>query len=469
VVNANTSAVTILLPAISEDVGSSTTTLQWAVTGYSLVGAAVIVTGGVLGDIVGRRRVFVGALVLFVASCALIALAGTGAGVIGGRAIQGAAGSTLLACGMSLLSVAAEGAERMRALSLWGAASAAGAAAGPLVGGALADTAGWQWLFWIDAGIAALCIPLTLRTVAESRDPDRPRSLDIAGTLLVAATLVPLVWGLSSGPNWGWTSAATLTCLVTTVVAAVAFVAVERRVRAPLIELRLLRNRMLVGATIAILIGAGTINALMYVVSLYFQDPAGLGMSSLQAGLATLPAAAGIVLVAPFVAGLATRIGPRTVIWVGFAFTAAGFLALVFVTGNWGYGLFVLPLVAIAIGMGLSNGIASTAATAAVPEHEVGAASGVSNMARYVGAALFTAAAATIYGTAAAATDVPAGEALATGVSRASLLMAVVSGLGILLAVLHRPQRPPAPRLADHAAAAAGVAHTVPVARAEAR
>src|SRR4051794_30824466 len=137
IVNANTSAVSILLPAISADTGTSTTTLQWAVTGYSLVGAAVIVTSGVLGDIAGRRRVFVAGLALFVVSCVLIALAGSGAGVIAGRCIQGAAGSTLLACGLSLLSVAASGTEQVRAVSLWGAASAVGAAAGPPIGGLL--------------------------------------------------------------------------------------------------------------------------------------------------------------------------------------------------------------------------------------------------------------------------------------------------------------------------------------------
>src|SRR5689334_4412098 len=197
IVNANTSAVSILLPAISRDVGMSTTTLQWAVTGYSLVGAAVIVTAGVLGDIAGRRRVFVGALLLFIASCALIGLADSGGGVIAGRAIQGAAGSTLLACGLSLLSVAASGAAQMRAVSMWGAASAVGAAAGPLIGGLLVDSTGWQGLFWIDAGIAALCIPLTLRTVQESRDPNRPRSIDVGGMLLVAGTLVPFVLALS--------------------------------------------------------------------------------------------------------------------------------------------------------------------------------------------------------------------------------------------------------------------------------
>src|SRR4029078_11372189 len=151
VVNANTSAVSILLPAISADTGTSVETLQWAVTGYSLVGAAVVVTAGSLGDVFGRKRIFQLGLLLFIASCVLIALAQSGGMVIAGRVIQGAAGATILACGLSLLSVANTGEEQLRAVSYWGAAAAVGAAAGPLVGGLLVDLTGWQGLFWIDA------------------------------------------------------------------------------------------------------------------------------------------------------------------------------------------------------------------------------------------------------------------------------------------------------------------------------
>src|ERR1700749_4722955 len=134
VVNANTSAVTILLPAISKDVGAPVAQLQWAVTGYSLVGAAVIVTSGALGDILGRRKVFLGGLFLFIGSCALIALSTSAAGVVGGRMIQGASGATILACGMSLLSVASSGKGQLKAITLWGAASAAGGGLRPPAG-----------------------------------------------------------------------------------------------------------------------------------------------------------------------------------------------------------------------------------------------------------------------------------------------------------------------------------------------
>jgi EmrB/QacA subfamily drug resistance transporter len=472
VVNANTSAVTILLPSISEDVDAPVAQLQWAVTGYSLVGAAVIVTSGALGDVFGRRRIFIGGLLLFVASCVLIALSTEASGVIGGRMIQGASGATILACGMSLLSVASSGSGQLKAITLWGAASAAGAAAGPLIGGVLVDTTGWQGLFWIDAGIAAACIPLTIATVAESRDPNAPRSIDYAGTVLVALVLAPVVLALSKGNDWGWASLETIGCFAISIVAAVLFVVVEKRVSAPLVDLQLLRNRVLVGSTLAILIVAGTINALMYVTSLYFQNPDALGLSAFEAGLATLPAAAGMIAVTPVIAPLAAKIGAGRAVALGFVLAAVGFAALAFVQASWAYAAFVLPLIAIAVGLGLANGPASSASTAAVSADQVGAASGISNMARYVGAAVAVAAIAMIDNSVAnnrlEAGDSPS-EALAAGLSRSSLAMAIWSALGILLLVLMARHRQARPRAVDLAAAASAAAHTIPVEPATAR
>ncbi|GAA1274159.1 MFS transporter [Kitasatospora nipponensis] len=466
VVNANTSAVSILLPAISEDTGTSLATLQWAVTGYSLVGAAVIVTSGALGDVFGRRRIFLGGLLLFVASCVLIALAGSGGLVIAGRAIQGAAGSTILACGLSLLSAGVTGEAQMRSVSLWGAASAAGAAAGPLIGGVLVDVSGWQGLFWIDAGIAAACVPLTLRTVPESRDPSRPRSIDLAGTALVAAVLVPFVFAVTEGADWGWLSAPTLACFVVSAAAVVGFVLVEQRVRTPLIDLALLRNTFLVGASVAILVVAGCINALMYVCSLYFQNPAGLGMTPLEAGIATLPAAAGIVVTAPLITPFVDRVGARNVIAVGFGTATVAFAALAFVHASWSYAAFVAPLVVLAVGLGLANGPSSSVATACVPDDQVGAASGISNMGRYIGAAVLTAVTAALFDSVYGrhqASGATASDALAAGFSRASIGLTLFCAFGIGLALLVGRLRPSGPpNAARYSAAAAATSHTVP-------
>ena len=248
-----------------------------------LVGAAVIVTSGALGDVFGRRKIFLSGLVLFVVSCVLIALSRQGRRCDHRQDDPGAAGSTILACGMSLLSVAASGAAQMKAITLWGAASAAGAALGPLAGGLLVDSTGWQGLFWIDAAIAAACIPLTILTVQESRDASRSHSIDVWGTLLIAVVLVPVVLALSEGSQWGWASAATIGCLLLSAAGVIGFVVVERRLSAPLVGLQLFTNRALVGATLAILIVAGVLNGLMYVLSLYFQDPDAFDMSAFQA------------------------------------------------------------------------------------------------------------------------------------------------------------------------------------------
>jgi MFS family permease len=306
---------------------------------------------------------------------------------------------------------------------------------------------------------------LTFATVTESRDPDRPRSIDLAGTVLVALTLTPLILGVSKSGEWGWLSVATLGCFAISVAAGFGFIAVERRVAVPLLDLALLRNRVLVGSTVAILIGAGTINGLMYLLSLYFQNPAVLDFSPLQAGLATLPATVGLVVVAPLVPRLAARFGGRQTVGIGFALTTAGFVVVGFVDDSWKYAAFLLPLIAIAVGMGLSNGPSSSAATAAVPENQVGGASGVSNMARYVGAAVATALAATIYGTRIddrTAAGASPGEALASGLAAAAWMMAIFSFLGVLMAVVMGRHRAPVGTLDDAAAAAAAHTHTLP-------
>lgn len=466
IVNANTSAVTILLPAIGEDVGSSIDTLQWAVTGYSLVGAACIVTSGALGDVFGRRKVFLGGLLLFIVSCVFIALAQGGFAVIAGRAVQGAAGSTILASGLSLLSIATTGPDRLRAVSYWGSASAIGAAAGPLIGGFLVDTLGWQGLFWIDAAIAVVLVPITMRGVAESSDPGRSHSIDWLGTALIALILAPFILGVSQGADWGWTSPATIACFVVSILSIVAFAKVEAAVSAPLVDLALLRNRLLIGATLGILIGAATINGLMFVLSLFFQDPSTLDMTPLQAGLATLPATIGMVALTPAVPKLATRFGTRSVIGIGFVLMTIGFALLIATQSTWAYLLFVLPVVLAAIGMCLSNNPCSSVATSSVDEAQVGAASGISNMARYVGAAVMTAVVAALYsGISAnkASGGASTADALASGFRGAAVALTIVSAAGIALVYLvgnHRPAQPPSG--VDIAIAAAAPSHTVP-------
>ena len=204
----------------------------------------------------------------------------------------------------------------------------------------------------------------------------------------------------------------------------------------------------------------------MYLLSLYFQDPATLGFSALEAGLATLPATVGLVAVAPLVPRIATRIGPRQTIGAGFLLCTVGFAWIGLADASWLYASFLLPLVAIAVGMGLSNGPASSAATSSVPEEQVGGASGVSNMARYVGAAVATALAATIYGSVASnqqADGVAVADSIAAGLGAASWVMAVFSAAGLVLTVVAIRRHPAGPAgMADAAAAASAHLHTLP-------
>jgi MFS family permease len=222
---------------------------------------------------------------------------------------------------------------------------------------------------------------------------------------------------------------------------------------------------LLVGSTLAILIGAGAIAALSLLISLYFQDPSTLGMSSLMAGLATLPLAAVVVAVAPAITPLTHRFGTREIIAAGFVLLTASFAILALTKASWGYGAFLLPLLGVALGLGLSNGPSSAISTACVSPSEVGAASGISNMARYVGGAVMTAVAAGIYANVAAARQAAGadpGPALAAGFSIASLVLAILCASGVALAVL-AGRRPPTPHAVDYAAAAAATVVTVPV------
>ena len=223
---------------------------------------------------------------------------------------------------------------------------------------------------------------------------------------------------------------------------------------------------MLVGATLAILIVAGTINGLMYVLSLYFQNPAGLGLSAFEAGLATLPAAAAMIAITPAIAPLAAKLGGARAVVLGFGLATVGFGALAFVQASWEYWAFLAPLVGLSIGLGLANGPASSGSTASVSADEVGQASGISNMSRYVGAAVAVAAVATVNSTVAAnheAAGDSASEALAAGLASSALLMAILSALGVLLVGLMRRQTIARSRPVDRAAAAAITTHTIPV------
>ena len=281
--------------------------------------------------------------------------------------------------------------------------------------------------------------------------------------MLVALTLAPFILAVSKGGAWGWFSLATLACFAVAVASAFAFVAVERRVAVPMLDLAVLRNRVLVGATIAILIGAGTINGLMYLLSLYFQDPSTLGFSPLEAGLATLPATVGLVVIAPLVPKLAARFGGRQVIGVGFAITA-GFAAIGFVQPSWRYWRFCCLWSQLPSEWGCPTD---------PPPLRQRLQSPPSKSERHpafriwpaMSAQRATALAATIYATVTAnriAAGETTSEGLSAGLALASWVMAAFSFAGVLMAFVMARHRAAKGTLEDSAAAAAAITHTLP-------
>lgn len=396
-VNVNSSAITVLLPSIAADLGTSMSLLQWAVSGYSLVAAAFIVTAGVLGDMYGRRLVFMAGLVVWGAACVVIALSVNGGMLVAGRLLQGLGSSAVVAAGLSILAAATTGTATMRAVALWGGAAAAGSALGPFLGGLIAQAVGWQGIFWIDAVLAAVTAVVARSSISESRDETREHSLDVGGMVLIAVTLVLFILAISNASSWGWASAATIGCLAGAAVAAVLFVLTERRVRSPLIELDLLRNRLLVASCVCLLIGTATISGVFYVLTLYFQSPFGLDLSPFLGGLATLPGSVALIAVSLVVTALATKLGTRTVIVSGFVITAAAAFVLTAAAPTWSYWPFALALALAGAGLAMGLGPSASVASASVDASKAGAVSGISNMARYVGASLGAAAAAGAY------------------------------------------------------------------------
>ena len=341
-----------------------------------LVGAAVIVTSGALGDVLRPPRK------VFLAGLAALRRLVRADRALGERRRghrrpddpgRGRLDDPRLRDEPAL--GRASGAGQMRAITLWGAASAAGAAPARWSAACSSTSTGWQGLFWIDAAIAAACIPLTLATVQESRDPNRSRSIDFAGHGAdrghPRAARARAQRGQRLGLDVGWRRSAASSISV------VGAVALRHRREArggPARRPELLRNQVLVGATLAILIVAGTINALMYVLSLYFQDPAAFGMSALEAGLATLPAAAAMIAITPLITPLAVKIGTRLRHRRRLR-ARRGRLRRRWPSSSrpGRTRAFVLPLVVLAAGLGLANGPASSASTAAVSPDEVGA------------------------------------------------------------------------------------------------
>ncbi len=409
------SIVNVALPSIQTDLNFSPENLQWVISGYALTFGGLLLLGGRIGDLLGRRKLFMIGLGLFAVTSLVAALSVSSGMLIAARLLQGAAGAILSPSVFSIVSVTfEEGAERNKALGILGGIAGSGAAIGVLAGGVLTEYAGWEWIFLVNVPIGIATLFFVPRYVRESRATNLTRHFDAAGATTVTAGLMFLVYGLTQSTNNGWTSGKTIGALSAAAVLIATFVFVEARSRSPLVPLSFFRKRTPTGANI-IGFGLGTmIFGVFFMLSLYMQQV--LGYSAMQTGVGYLAVALTAVAAAGASQALVTKLGVKPVLISGMVLLGLGlaFFSQVSVGGSY-VGDLLPGFLLIGVGMGFSFVPISIAALAGITSTEAGLASGLINTSQQIGGALGIAILATVSTT---RTD----DLLANGTERAAAL-----------------------------------------------
>ena len=380
--------VNVSLPTIGRDLRFSATNLQWVATAYALTFGGLLLLGGRAADLLGRRRVLMAGLGLFSAASLACALA-TGDGfLIGARAVQGVGAAVMLPASLSIvMNMFEEGAERNKALGIWGALAASGATVGLVTGGLLTRYAGWQYIFYLNVPIATATLLLVPRTVPESRLGTTRRRFDALGALAGTGGLVLLVDAVSQAPRYGWGGTRTVAVLAAAVALLIAFVVIERRVESPLLPLGIFRRRTLTGANTAGLLLGASFYAFFFVGTLYMQEV--LHFSALQAGVAWLATSVTSIALAGLSQYLVTRIGPKVVMAIGMTLIGTGVLWATQAPVHGHYASNLLgPLLVAGAGTAFAFIPISIAGLAGVEEHRAGLASGLLNTSQNLGGAV---------------------------------------------------------------------------------
>jgi EmrB/QacA subfamily drug resistance transporter len=387
----NTTAINTAVSAIADDLTISSTTLAWALNAYLLAVAAFVVLGGQLGDVLGRKRIFVVGMVVYTLAAIVVASSGSAFQLIGGRALQGAGAAILMPATMAILHDAFPKEKQGLVLGIWGAVGGVAFAVGPLIGGVFTDAISWRWVWWSNVPVAILALVLARPMLRGLSGAKKGVRFDVAGIVLLAVGLFTAVLALQQGARWGWGSPSILGLFAVAAVSLTAFVLVELRVTQPLVHLRLLANRVFAGGNVGTFINAVALIGLLYFFNLYAQSSVLLDYSALLAGAALLPFGTGIFAASLVSGRLADRIGARLPVAVGIALQAAGCFLLYFTDVSTTYSGLWLPTLVTGIGVGMTFSTPSAAGLQAVPPEEAGEASGIINIFRYVGASLVVA------------------------------------------------------------------------------
>jgi EmrB/QacA subfamily drug resistance transporter len=433
--------VFVALPSIQADLGFSEQGLQWVLSAYALTFGGLLLLGGRAADLLGRRRLFMTGVLFFTVASLMCGLAWSPAALLAARVIQGIGAAIMTPTALSIISTTfPEGAERNKALGIWGALGGIGATAAWLIGGPLVDGPGWEWIFFINIPLGLAALALSRRLLRESRAPLTRRSYDPAGALTITGALVLLVYALVEAPDVGWRDAQTILLLAGSAVLLAAFALIESRHPAPLLPLRFLRSRTLVGANLVMLLAGSVAFGMPFVLTLYAQQV--LGYSALKFGVSSVVLAVAVTVGAIVAQAAVLKVGFRPVAATGMALMGAGSLLLTQVSvGGSYFGDIFFGLLVVGPGIGFAFVTATVAALAGVAEHESGLASGLSNTALQIGGALGVAIVSTVAVSRsedylAANDDANPLVALTEGFQSAFLACVVLAGIGMALALL---------------------------------
>ncbi|MFI0719118.1 MFS transporter [Streptomyces sp. NPDC021224] len=374
------------LPDMQHRLHTQLTGLQWIVDAYVLLVAMLLLSGGIFADRFGRKRVYLTGAVVFTVASALCSLAPSTGWLIAGRALQGIGAAALAPASLALLAAAYPVAqERVKAIGLWAGFSGIGLAAGPVAGGVLTDAFGWPAIFLVNLPIGAILLLVGLRHLGESRNPNAP-TIDVPGTVLSVLAVGTLTYGLIEGGARGWTSPVILGSFAAAAILLAGFVAVEARRPAPMMPLRLFRERLFTVSNAAMVVVGFALMGSSFFFSQFFVYVQ--GNSILSAGLKTLPTSLTMVVVSPIAGRLAVRYGFRSVVTAGLALAGVGLLALGTVHAHTGYTNVWWRLALVGTGFALTLSPLTGAAIQAVSSQEGGLASGISSTTRQIGAVI---------------------------------------------------------------------------------
>jgi EmrB/QacA subfamily drug resistance transporter len=391
----DSTVVNVALPSIQKDLHTTVDQLEWVVNGYTLSFAALLVTGGRLGDIFGRRLIFMIGVAVFALSSATAGLAQGPTMLVVSRIAEGVGGALMMPATLSIITNAFPADERGRAIGTWAGISGLALSFGPLAGGFLTEDVSWRAIFYINLPIAVLALVASLVAVRESRDEKAERTVDYLGVALLTIALTAFVLALIEGNDWGWGSARTVALLVSGAVATAAFIMVERRVTAPVVDFGFFRSRNFVGAnTVALTISFAMMGSFFF-LAIYLQDL--LQYSALETGVRFLPTTVLIVLIAPVAGRVADRIGSRGPMVVGLAVTAVALYLFSRMDATTTYSDLFPAFVLLGIGIGMTMSPMSTAAMNAVAVDKAGVASGTLQMFRMMGGTIGVAATGAIF------------------------------------------------------------------------